>query len=237
MSEPNETSKSGAPIYHHSQRTREFTPVFGNSVYTEKISKHIETHLGPIAKVLHELASDLVHVDIYWIKPSHERPYHTLVTSGMSDMPMTVPEEWAKYQYAELMMHVPKDWPLDQKSWNNPLLFWPIHWLKLLARLPHEFSTFLLEGHTIPNGDPPLPFAPSTKLCCMCLTQPVSTSPEFKILQADDSKTIYFWNVFPLYREEMDYKLEQGMSALLMKLQEKEVPLVLDLARLNVCPL
>ena len=34
-----------------------------------------------------------------------------------------------------------------------------------LARLPHEFQTLLWQGHTVPNGDPALPYARNTKLC------------------------------------------------------------------------
>jgi hypothetical protein len=51
-----------------------------------------ETHLGEIHDVYHELISDLVHIDIHHVAPDDERPFHTLVTSGMSDLPMTVPE-------------------------------------------------------------------------------------------------------------------------------------------------
>lgn len=235
MSDSPETSKSGAPIYRHAKRTRDFTPVFGQSKHEEKIKNHIEAHMGPIEKVLHELASDLVHIDIFWVKPSEQRPYHTLITAGMSDMPMTVPANAIQYQYAELMMHLPKDWPMDQTSLADPSLFWPIKWLKLLARLPHEFSTFLAEGHTIPNGDPAEPFAENTKLCCMCITQPVCVSAEFSTLSITENQTIYFWNVFPLYQEEMDEKLDQGMNQLLLKFHDvQQIPLVVDIHRKNV---
>ena len=57
-----------------------------------KISGHIGAgSLGKFERVRHEIVSELVHVDVYWVKASSERPYHVLVTSGMSDRPMTVP--------------------------------------------------------------------------------------------------------------------------------------------------
>ena len=43
----------------------------------------------------------------------------------------------------------------------------------LLARLPHQYDSFLSYGHTIPTGDPPVPYADDTELCCALILVPL----------------------------------------------------------------
>ena len=103
-----ELSESGNPIYRYKAEDREsFTPAIGSDETIQLISNHIETHVGNIYKVFHEMVSDLVHIDLHWVKPTTERPFHVLVTSGMSDMPMTVPEGFEGLRYAELCVLLP----------------------------------------------------------------------------------------------------------------------------------
>ena len=42
--------------------------------YLDPISSHIERHLGPIDNVLHEIVSDVVHIDLHHVRPTAERP-------------------------------------------------------------------------------------------------------------------------------------------------------------------
>lgn len=87
-----EKSKSGAPIYRHENFTpKEFQPATGEGSL-EEISDHIEKYVGKIDMVFHEIVSDQVHIDVHWVKPTEERPFHTLITSGMSDKEMTTPD-------------------------------------------------------------------------------------------------------------------------------------------------
>ena len=68
---------------------------------------------------------------------------------------MNVPDGWEDYRYAEMMICLPPDWNMDQRAWNDERHYWPIRLLKTLARLPHEYNTWLSDCHTMPNGDPP----------------------------------------------------------------------------------
>ena len=125
----------------------------------QDIDRHIEKHIGKISMVFHEVVSDLVHIDIHQIPPSDERPYWTLVTSGMSDLPMTTPEGREEFAHAELVLCLPKSWKMEQSDWKDEVHYWPIRWLKVCARFPHEYKTWLCWGHTLPNGDPPAAYA------------------------------------------------------------------------------
>ena len=57
----------------------------------------VQRHLGPIDKVWHEILSDTVHLDVHHLPPSPGRNYHTLVTTGMSDLPMNAPPQAPDY--------------------------------------------------------------------------------------------------------------------------------------------
>ncbi len=230
-----EYSESGSPVYRHAPRRKEFQLAAGDSTAIEAITKHIEAHVGKIETVFHELVSDLVHVDVHYVEPTDGKPYHTLITSGMSDLPMTVPEGAEDFRHAELVISLPPSWPLTQKAFEDERNYWPIRWLKILARLPHEYNTWLGYGHTVPNGDAPQPFAPNTKLCCSLLLLPVLVPDDFLELTLSDDKTIRFYSLVPLYEEEVDFKLKQGADALVERFEEAEVSELLDIKRKNAC--
>ena len=111
-----ETSESGAPIHRHEERERDFELATGDSENIDRISDHIEKHIGPVASVFHELVSDLVHIDVHMVEPTPERPCYTLVTSGMSDKPMQAPEGHEDLAYTELMICLPPNWPLTEEA-------------------------------------------------------------------------------------------------------------------------
>lgn len=233
MSEPTEFSESGSPIYRHTA-PKEFEFAIGNEQNIEVIEKHIEKHLGAPDTVFHELISDQVHIDVHIIAPTEERPFYTLITSGMSDKPMNAPEGAEEFRYAELMVCLPPDWPMSQEEWKKDEdSFWPIQSLKFLARFPHEFDTWLCMNHTVPNGDP-AEFYGDTKFCC-ALIGPASTAPEeFWELKVSEDKCINFFGLYFIYREEMDLKMKKGADALWDLLEKQNVTELLDVKRKNV---
>jgi len=233
---PVSTTGHGDPVYRYSDSTRptQFEMAIGDSENIERISEHIQRHCGPIAGVMHELVSDLVHIDIHCVAPTKDRLHHTLVTSGMSDRPMNAPEQVAECQYAELMLCLPPSWPLDDKSLEDGRHYWPIYLLKMLARFPHKFNTWLWWGHTMPNGDPAEPYADNTQLCCALLMSPVRVDEGFESLEIAADKTIHFFSIIPIYQEEMAVKLDKGAEALLEGFDKHGVNELLDVKRANV---
>lgn len=124
-----EYSESGQPIYRH-ETNKPFETVAGSNENIALIVDHIEEYLGPIATTFHELVSDQVHIDIHIIAPTPERDFYTLITSGMSDKPMTVPEGGEDFKYAELMICLPREWDISEKGIENANNYWPMEWLK-----------------------------------------------------------------------------------------------------------
>jgi len=240
-----ERSPSGAIIYRYDDaepaKPAEFQLAAGDEQAIEAISHHIEQHIGPISGVFHELISDLVHIDVHCVEPSADFPFHVLVTSGMSDLPMTVPEGAEDARYAELCVLLPSTWPVPgvgevvgaTGDWQSDEYYWPIEWLKYLARFPHEYQTWIGFGHTIPNGEEAEPFGPNTELGCMLLLPSMSLPEEFRELKVSEDKTINFFCLYPLYKEEMEFKLQDGYEALMEKFDEYEVSDVIDPDRSN----
>ena len=231
---PDEVTTGGSVVYRHEQGMRDFELALGDSENIEAISNHIERWLGPVDNVYHEMMSDLVHIDLHIVNPTEARPFYSIVTSGMSDRKMHPPEDFHDLGYAELLVNLPPDWPLNQKDLNDPQNYWPIRALKWLARFPHEYETWIFEGHTIPNGHPPEPIAENVDFCCFLLFRSVINPPEFSELKIDDEKTIYFFSLYPLYEGEMNLKLEQGTDALLERFEKHDVDDFIDPCRVDV---
>jgi hypothetical protein len=238
-----ERTPSGAPIYRYEAiEPTPFELANGNNATITAIANHIERHLGPVSGVYHEIISDKVHLDVYVVPPSADFPFYTLVTSGMSDRPMVVPPEANTDEappFAELCILLPSDWNIPADSaqvataFEDENTYWPIRWLKMLARLPHEYGTWLGFGHTIPNGEGAEPFADNTDLGCMLLLTALSLPEEFQTLEISPDKTVQFYTLYPIYREEMELKMEQGVDALIDRFEVYDINDVLNLARPN----
>ena len=191
-------------------------------VYTEEemeaVEGHIDQYFGNVENVFHELVSPDIHVDICVVPPSEERDYYTLVTMGMGAHRMNVPEELAEYKLerAELAIALPADWKLDQESMKDEKWYWPIRLLKSLARLPINCDSWLGHGHTVENREP---FAENTKLCTAILIDPQGTEDGSEFCTLPGGEEVNFYQVIPLYEDELDYKLEHDVDALLNKMR------------------
>jgi hypothetical protein len=197
----------------------------------EDIDKHIETHLGKITMIYHEAISDTVHIDIHQIPPSENRPYWTLVTSGMSDLPMTTPEGREEFRYAELMLCLPPTWKMNQEDWKSEENYWPVRWLKICARFPHAYKTWLCWGHTLPNSNPPRAYSSNTQFCCMMLGIPRTTPKDFWSLEIRPNKIIRFYALYPLYGGETEMKLKKSAEHLEDLFDKNKISEVIDLKR------
>ena len=136
---------------------------------------------------------------------------------GMGAHRMHVPEELAEYKLerAELVIALPPDWKLDGESMEEERWYWPIGLLKVLARLPIASDTWLGWGHTM---DKQSPFAEGTKLRAALLIGPQGAEEGGEVCTLPSGEEVNFYQVIPLYPEEMEYKLEHDADALLEKM-------------------
>lgn len=182
----------------------------------EAIDRHVVEHFGPIAFVLHEFASHLVAVHVLVVEPTEDRPYWTLITSGMSEREMAVPEGVSPY--AELMLCLPPEWPLTQAAVGDERTGWPVQVLKQVARLPHEYATWIGAWHSIPNGDPAVPYAPDTPFAGVVVTPMLDVLPEARTIDVGDGTVINLLALIPLHPTEVALKVSHGTDALIAAL-------------------
>lgn len=195
------------------------------------IEKHIEHYYGNFEFVFHEKVSPDIHVDICLIPPSEECNWYTLVTMGMGAHLMNVPNQLKEEQLerAELVICLPEYWKLDKEHLKDEKWYWPIRLLKELARFPGENNTWLGWGHTV-SYDGPLSY--TTELCASILINPPCGNVGGNTCTLPDGEEVYFYQVIPLYRDELEYKLKNGTQKLLDKMNDNI--LLVNPHRLNV---
>lgn len=195
----------------------------------DALEAHIDKYFGHSDNVFHEIVSPDIHVDIYIVEPTPEKDYYTLITTGMGAHRMDTPPELDehKLQRAELVIYLPADWNIEGHEEKD---YWPLRWLKILARLPIEHSTWLGWGHTVPNGGP---MADNTKFTGVMLLDPQNVDEEAEVCRLPNGENVNFYQVMPLYQEEMDFKIEHSAEALLERMYD--VNALVDIHRRNVC--
>ena len=197
-------------------------------VYTEEeletVESYIETNFGTYANVFHEIVSPDIHLDICIIDPTEERNYYMLVTLGMGAHRMNVPKELAEYKLerAELAIALPPDWKIHE---DDEVHYWPIRLLKTLARLPIEDDTWLAWGHTIDGRSP---YAKNTALSAALIVSGQVKKGGSNVCVLPDGDEINFYQIIPLHKDELKYKLEHDADALLDRFAERHVSFVID---------
>jgi hypothetical protein len=206
----------------------------GDISVIESVGDHIERHFGKIAWVMHEKESPDIHVDVYVIEATPERNYKRLVTSGMSERPMTVPSGISDARYAELTLCLPSAWPLAMEAFKDESNYWPVRLLIGLARFPHQNGTWVYAGHSIDGSTPPKAFAANTAMTAVTLMWPKLSSPEAQVIPLGNNRNARLWAVYPLYEAEVDFKVRNGSDALEQLLAEAGVTELLDPGRPSV---
>ncbi len=196
----------------------------------DAIEEHIIEYFGEFPTVFHEIASRDIHVDVAVIPPTEERNYYTLITMGMGAHKMTlskgVDDEFAR---AELVISLPPDWKVGER---DDKWYWPTGLIKSLAHLPIECDTWLGWGHTVDNNGNP--YAENTGFSGVLLTgaQDIEDGGDRCILPNGDMVT--FYQVIPLYNEEMEFKIRHDADELIDRLSEVTDHIV-NIDRPNVC--
>jgi Suppressor of fused protein (SUFU) len=202
------------------------------------ITDHIEKYFGANFFVLHEKQSHLVHIDVYVVSPSVERPYHTLLTSGMSDRTMRLPRGVEAPALAEVCLCLPHKWPINRTDmeWATPDFFWPMKVLKEVARYPHLHETWLSRGDTIGNIEHPEPLDPGGRFVGLVLLNPLTFPVGAERVAAEDGREIRYLAIIPLLKPELALQLEHGSDALEDRLMAAEITELLNPHRESVIP-
>jgi len=195
---------------------------------------YIEQSFGAYQTVFHEIASPDIHLDVLVVPPTEEDPYIKLITMGMGAYGMNVPKEFAKHEleHAELIIYLPPDWNIQSSDDRD---YWPIRYLKKLGRLPIECDTWLGFGHTVHVNADMKPFSENTSFNSFVLLKGCDLQYNELNLRLNSEKKINFYQLFPLYQEELDYMLDNSLNALFEMFDDEDVNPVININRRNYC--
>ena len=203
----------------------------GAASHLETISRHADAILGAPKQHLHEHYSPDLHIDLIHYAPTVDRDFHYLLTSGMSDRPMTDGGLAIGKPLMELILALPAHWDISAEGFKNPITFQPVKLLKQLARYPHANNTYFEKYHTVSIGDQPL-LHPMQAIMLM----PPVLVPEFREpLELPTGMSIQFMAIYLLHQDELDSKLAGDLDRLFEKFGEEEITEIYDIARPTVC--
>lgn len=228
------------PIEDYIPRPRPFQPAVANPDTLDAIERYADEYLGGATFVFHELASDLVHIDVHVCPTNPRFDCLTLITSGMSDRPMPAAKKFRVPPYAELMIRLPKSWPAIQTlkavTDYHTEATWPIGVLKRAARMPHDCGSALGHGHTLTFTNPASPLHESVKFAGILLLPTVVGPKKSRTVKARDGRTIHVYVLHLLLPDELEYTYLHGVDALLDAFDAAKLSEVVDTSRASVLP-
>ncbi|MCS4304074.1 suppressor of fused domain protein [Chryseobacterium sp. BIGb0232] len=203
----------------------------------EALEKHLDQHFkSEEMTVFHEMLSLDFHLDVYFIQPEDE-DFNMLITSGMSLLEMNVPdsiENKEDYAFAELLILLPKDLKFEKVFPSEGKNDWIISMIKEMARFPHHMNTFLTEGHSLQAwSDIAEPYDENTQFTSCILLPSATFEDDFMQISCDD-RIINLYSLFPLYKNELEYKIENGYGKFFDLLIEGNLPDIFDNNRKNL---
>ena len=219
-------SPGGSTIFQYARPVKSDLR-FAEQASAEEIDRRTLVYrrlFGGCENVSHETQPEFPHIDVCQFKG--DRAFHTLVTSGMSDLPMHL-EPTARGKASprvELIFytHDPRPEYMDALRW--------------LAHFPHAYQTWVGHGHTIPNGNPPALMWNSKVLDSVLLMPTIVTCDQTlnQELTICGDAVEFLW-VVPLSRAECQLKLAHGFEAVLELFGRHNHPHVFQPGRDSYC--
>ena len=154
-----------------------------------------------------------------------------IMTNGLSEFKMNVPEAVKGLEYNELFFCLPSYW--EWQDLENPNMNWIFPWIQRLAKHVVEKNSWFGHGHTMPCGKEMNSLSETMLQNHFILSNPVLLEKELIPLQLTD-RSIQFLGIIPIFGEEMDYKQGKGTLKLMKKLQSRGVNELLDDYRSSV---
>ncbi len=215
----------------------EYENPFSNRKHYHEHAEWLHDHLSKffddkLVSVFHEIPTLDLRLDVFFIKPENST-FNILLTCGMSTLKMEVDEQagnQAELEFAELMMLIPKEIEFEQIYSGQNKNDWIISILKQSAKFPHFYDTWVGMGHTLQAEMDMSPYSSETEFVGALILPSVTFDKDFTEIHKNGRK-INIYNVFPLYKEELEFKIENGYSKLLDLLIKANGKEVLDLNR------
>ncbi|CAL2076141.1 suppressor of fused domain protein [Tenacibaculum sp. 190524A05c] len=215
---------------------------FANKEYFDDhddwISEHLDKYFqSEEISVFHEFIAFDFKVHIYFIQPK-KYSFNILLSSGMSSLKMNVPDEVEnkkELEFSELMMLIPKDITFSEVYTGESKNDYLISMLKHSAKFPHFNETWMGIGHTICADENYGPYSNETNFVGGVLLPSVTFDEDFTKIKREGT-IINLYTFFPLFKNEIKYKIKNGYSALFDLLIKSNMKETFDNNRNNLIP-
>jgi hypothetical protein len=175
-----------------------------------EITHYLTQFLGePAEKALVDVVpTSLPPVSVQVFPQTHINDSLALVTSGMSEYPMHVPAGKEANMFAELVFHLDPQWPIRGDLPVPDESAWPIALLKRLASYPFENKTYYEFFNVLRLADLGIEYREAALSAVL-----IAYDEDMKYLALDDRVIVFFY-VFPLYADEYELYLKEGIETL-----------------------
>lgn len=194
--------------------------------FKDQILARLERYFGEAPKIVP--VSEQLELAVVPGQSAEGVAYNAVFTLGLSAHAMEgVPDH--DWRYAELVMLLPTDWPLELSPSN-----WPLVWLERLVMFPIRQNSWLGLAHTIPNGIPAQPFDDTTRFAAWMLIPPIELIKEFARFRLESGEVINFWTPIPIYADELALKTNKGATELINKFARAGIGDIFDPNRVSI---
>jgi hypothetical protein len=163
-------------------------------------------------------------IDLIVLDLELKSPIKVLMTNGLSNYTMPVPEKRMEQSNCELVVCLPSYWEIDNP---DERFQWPFLWMHKLANHLIEKQTWYGHGHTFSNGNPPRGLSESMLQNHLMLVDPIALEEQLSPITVKE-KTIHFLALVPIFENEFDFKSAKGTFKFLRKYRAKNYDEVLD---------
>lgn len=158
-------------------------------------------------------------------------PVSVLMTNGLNEYKMPVPEKMAGREYNEIFFCLPSYW--EWEDMDNSRTNWVFPWIQRLAKYVVEKETWFGHGHTMPCGVNMESLSETMTQNHFFLSDPILLEMELAPIKLN-GREVNFLGIIPIFSDEMDYKQGKGTFKFMQKLRGKGVTEQLDDFRATV---
>lgn len=214
---------------------REYTPPLYNDEAKTKLRAYITQNFGTIIKTISDPDYDEQNYDINCevlvVEPNENRDYYTLITLGAGAYISNAPQ--GEPYSTEFIINLPKTWNPESINEQDTA---PIDWLRTIARVPIRYNTWLGHGHSIPIKLEGTDYTGAITVVYTLYDEEKDNHTPY-IAEITEDHKLSFIGIAPIYKEEMDYKLDHTSDELFDRFMEHNIgyPPVLEEHRRNTC--
>lgn len=142
-----------------------------------------------------------------------------VMTNGLFEKKMKVPEKFADRTRCELYFCLPDYW--DWEDVENPQMNWVFNWIQKLAKHLLENDTWYGPGHSFPAGNPPSAISQTMKQSYFMLSDPLLLESELYPITLENKEEVCFYGIIPIFEDEFDFKAAKTTVKFLKKFTAK----------------